>query len=81
MPLAAVPGGRGRRLADVVEDRAEDRERAVVVVEDLQQAALLRPVGLGGDADAPEAAAAARVREGVDELSCEWPATQAITLG
>ena len=37
-----------------------------MVVEDLEQAALLRPVGLGGDADAPEAARPARVGEWVD---------------
>ena len=52
-------GRRGGRLAGVVDDRAEDRERAVVVVEELQQARLLRPVGLGGDLDAPEAVAVA----------------------
>jgi hypothetical protein len=39
-----------------------------VVVEDLEQAALLRPVGLGSDADAPEATGPARVGERVDDV-------------
>ena len=56
---ASVPDAGARRLAGVVDDRPEERERAVVVVEELQQARLLRPVGLGGDPDAPEAAAVA----------------------
>ena len=78
---ASVPAAGAVAVARVVEDRAEDRERAVVVVEELEQAALLRPVGLGGDADAPEAAARPRLVYGSMLLTCEWPATQATTFG
>jgi len=64
------PGrGCGRR-ARVIDDRAEDREGAVAIVEELQQPRLLGPVGLGGDPDAPEAVAvAARVGRHVVDVA------------
>ena len=76
-----MPPAARRRRRGVIEDRPEDRERSVLVVEDLEQAALLRPVGLGGDADRPEAAGAGRVGKASTVFWCEWPATQAITFG
>src|SRR6476620_908867 len=68
----AGDGGRGRGVARVVEDGAEDRKRAVVIVEDLNQPALLGPVGLGGGADHPEATAVA-VRIGHDIVDVTVP--------
>ena len=60
---ATVPASRAsardRQRRGVVEHRAEERERPVAVVEHLDQAVLLRPVGGRGGVDLPEAAAVA----------------------
>ena len=52
-------GGRGGR----VQQRPEQRQRAVLVVHDLDRAALLGPVDVGGGVDLPEAAALLALEE------------------
>ena len=78
-PRAASRGPRARpRGCAVVEDRPEDRERAVRVVDEVEQTRLLRPVGVRCRDDLPEAAAAARACAAI-RLRCWCPATNATT--
>ena len=73
--------GRGRGVARVIDDRAEDRQRAVAVVEELDQPSLLGPVGLGGDPTLQKPPLPSGLACASTLLTCEWPATQAITCG
>ena len=63
-PFADVPDGGVAIGAEVVDQRAEERERAVAVVHDLEQARLDRPVALGRGLDPPEASAAGTPERG-----------------
>ena len=54
-PPAFVPGGGRRDRGGVVEDRREQRQRAVAVVHHLDQPALLGPVDVRRGVDLPEA--------------------------